>query len=85
VAVLFSNCIIQINELRNNAIFAQGKTVANAWALVGKTNIVIGQIAGNLNVFPACANLMSDTDVAEMFMPNQGAFSPTSGAIPEAL
>ena len=85
MAVLATNCIIQINELRRNAMLAQGKTVANSWAFTGKTNIVVGENPGNLGVYLSCANLLNDSDVTDLFIPNQGAASPTVGSVAELV
>ncbi len=85
MAVLFSNGIIQINELRNDAVFSQGKTVADGWSFIGKTNIAVGQVPGNFNVFPAGVNFLLDSDLSDMLVPNAGVLSPTVGSIPEAL
>ncbi|MCL6635132.1 MAG: hypothetical protein K6T29_05110 [Peptococcaceae bacterium] len=70
---------IQVNQFRNNASMNQGKNVENGWDYISKTNIVIGQIAGNANFIPSGGNLLIDPDLIDNNLPNAGGQSPNSG------
>lgn len=76
MAVAIVNGIIQINQFRTNATMSQGKNVIDNWTLNGKTNIVIGQIAGNFNFFPTGANILNDPSVVD-----NPIFSPTTNPV----
>ncbi|KKM11558.1 hypothetical protein SY88_07595 [Clostridiales bacterium PH28_bin88] len=76
MAVAIFNGIIRINQFRTNANMSQGKNVIDNWTLNGKTNIVIGQIAGNFNLFPAGANILNDPSVVD-----NPIFSPTTNPV----
>lgn len=78
MAVAIFNGIIRVNQFRTNANLSQGKNVINDWTLNGKTNISIGQIAGNFNVFPVGANILNDPDINDNPIWNPSN-SPTLG------
>jgi hypothetical protein len=65
MAVLITNGVIQINQFRTNALMNQGKTSTNSWIINTKSNIVLGQVAGNFNVFSTGANILSDPEVID--------------------
>lgn len=76
MAVAIFNGIIRINQFRTNSTMSQGKNVTDNWTLNGKTNITIGQIAGNFNLFPAGANILNDVDFSD-----NPIFSPTTNPV----
>lgn len=84
MAVSIITGVVQVNELRNNANLSQGKFVANGWAINSKTNI-IDEIAGNLNILPVGAVILSDPDLLDTNMPNAGGQSPTTGGNAEVI
>lgn len=79
------NGAIQINQIRNNSLFNQGKLVANSWAYYNKSNMSVGQIAGNLNVITSGLNILCDPDAIDNNLPNAGGQSPTVGGNTEAF
>jgi len=79
VLVSVINGAIQINEFRNNAVFNQGKTVANAYSYLSKANENVGTVAGNFNVIASGLNIVLDPDGIDSNLPNQGAQSPLIG------
>lgn len=85
MAVSILTGVIQINQLQNNANMSQGKAVANGWAITSKVNLTSGQVAGNLNLIPAGANILIDPDLLEMNIPNNGGQSPTTGGNAEVV
>ncbi|MGE5485475.1 MAG: hypothetical protein ACM3X4_10700 [Ignavibacteriales bacterium] len=85
MAAFVSRIILQINQLRATSLVSQGQTTANAWSFLGKDNVVVGEISGNLNVVPVCVAVLNDCDVSDLFFPNQGFDSPAIGPIAEGL
>jgi hypothetical protein len=84
VAVSIITGVLQVNQLRNNANLSQGKFVANAWSIFGKTN-VFDQIAGNLNIVPTGAVILGDSDLIDTNIPNAGGQSPVVGGNAEVI
>ncbi len=67
-----------VNQFRNNANMFQGKGVSNSWTYNTKTNLSVGQVAGNLNVFPTGVNIINDPDLFD-HMVNEGEIKPPIG------
>jgi len=81
MAVGILNGCIKVNSIRNNSHLNQGKSVANGWSITEKTNFMIGQIAGNLNLIPSGVNILSDPDLDDSPEVNTIASStPTGGS-----
>ncbi len=80
MAVCIFNGFIQVNQLRNNASLNEGKNVANGWGYYSKTNISVGQIAGNINFIPSAGNLLNDCDIVDTNIPNAGGQSPITAS-----
>lgn len=79
MAVSIITGVIQVNQFYNNANMVQGKAALNAWDFVSKINLTFGQISGNLNLIPSGLNVLSDPDLIETNIPNNGGQSPVIG------
>ncbi len=85
MAVYVFNGVVQINQIRNNSYFNQGKTVADGYGYYAKVNLSTGQVAGSANIFPSGVNIIYDSDFMDIPMPNAGALSPSLGSIREVF
>ncbi len=83
MAVFVINGAVQIIQIRNNSFFNQGKTIADGQGYYAKVNLSAGQVAGIANFFPSGVNIISDSDIMDIPMPNAGALSPSAGTIAE--
>jgi len=78
MAVVINTGFVQVNQLRNNANFVQGKGAFNSWTYNTKANIMIGQVAGNANIFPTGVNVLNDMDALDQLLA-EGEFKPPIG------
>ncbi|GAF26156.1 hypothetical protein [Neomoorella thermoacetica] len=65
MAVAVITGIIRINQFRTNAGMGQGKNVFEPLTMNTKSNMALGQVAGNLNFFSTGANIINDPDIID--------------------
>ncbi|MDN5344957.1 MAG: hypothetical protein PWQ18_1070 [Clostridia bacterium] len=85
MAVAIFNGIIRVNQFRTNASMSQGKCVSDAWTMNSKSNITLGQVAGNLNVFPTGVNILNDPDLVDSTIVDSGLKSALGPSIVEVI
>lgn len=85
MAVAIVSGVNQVNEVRNNGAWSQGKNVIQGWYLYSKRNLALGETPGNLNLFFTGVNVLCDTDLADTTIPNAFGVSSNAGAVPEVV
>lgn len=81
MAVAIINGVIRINQFRTNAGMGQGKNVFEPWTMNTKSNLALGQVAGNLNFFASGANIINDPDLVDNPIVDNGiksSFAPAN-------
>ncbi len=85
MAVAIISGFNQINEIRNNSNWSQGKGAFNSWTYMAKLNANVGQIAGNLNTFPTGVNFINDLDLIDTTLTEASFKPPVGPSIIEAI
>jgi len=78
VAVSIYNGFTWVNDIRSNGNMLMGKGSSNSWTYNSKTNLVVGQIAGNYNVFSTGVNIIYDQDIFDTDI-NENEIKPSIG------
>ncbi len=85
MAVAIFSGFNQINEIRNNSNWSQGKGSFNSWTYMAKANSNVVDIAGNLNILPTGVNLINDLDLFDTLL-TEASFKGSIGpSIVEAV